>query len=347
MKRIISLLVVIALSCTMISCSKSGENEKSENKPGTVVSENEKSITIVDQANREVKVPKKVDSIALCYRVIVRFLLSLEQGDKITGIGKTEDFIEKLQPSLKDAKSIGQGVVDMEALAELSPDLFFHKASDVETLDSVQELGIPAIGISVENTEDMLTALEIMGKVCGATKKADKLIKYYKDKVELDKDLTKDIKNKKTAIIMGSSIGKVADGTMLQSHMIEMAGGVNMAADVEATELWPTVGTEQIFQWNPDYIFVTNSESSNYTVKDILKDPNWQELEAVKKKNVYTMPAIEDSWEFPGIVSVLGVDYMMRIMYPKILSDTQLEKNVNEFYDISYGKKFEREQLGY
>ncbi len=59
---------------------------------------------------------------------------------------------------------------------------------------------------------------------------------------------------------MGSSIGKVADGSMLQGEMLERAGAINCAADMQATELWPTAGTEQIFKWNPEYIFITNSE---------------------------------------------------------------------------------------
>ena len=33
------------------------------------------------------------------------------------------------------------------------------------------------------------------------------------------------------------------------------------------------------------------------------------------------MPAAVDSWEFPGVVSTLGIDYMMHIMYPELMPD--------------------------
>lgn len=341
-------LALILVLGTFTACSGDAAAQKENNSPaGTIIEETEETLTVVDQAGREVTVNKEFDSIALCYRVVIRFLLSLDQGDKITGIGKTEDFLEVLQPSLADCADVGKGVADIEALAELQPDLFFHKASDVETLEAVEALGIPAVGIEIETPEDMLVALDLMGKVCGEEEKAKELKTYYNYKLAEIADKTSGLDKKKTAIIMGSSIGKVADGTMLQGEMIERAGGMNCAAELDATENWPTAGTEQIFAWDPEYIFITNSESASYTVQDILKDPAWSEMKAVKNKHVYVMPAEQDSWEFPGVMSVLGIEYMMKTMYPEIMSDAELEESVNEFYQLSYGTTFDRSVLGY
>jgi len=98
---------------------------------------------------------------------------------------------------------------------------------------------------------------------------------------------------------------------------------------------------------NPDYIFITNSQSATYTVEDILSDPAWSALKAVKNKHVYVMPATIDSWEFPGIVSALGTDYMIRTMYPDIMTDAELVDAVNAFYELSYGIALSRNELGY
>lgn len=316
---------------------------------GTVLSETDETMTVVDQAGREVTVKKDPRSIALCYRVVIRFLLSLEQGDKIVGIGKSEPFLEELQPSLADAADVGKGVADIEALAELKPDLFIHKAGDLKSLEAVEKIGIPAVGIEVETPEDMVTALDLLGKVCGAGEKAAELIEYYDERIKESEELASqlDESRKPTAIVMGTSIGKVADGSMLQGEMLERAGAVNCAADLKATELWPTAGVEQIFAWDPDYIFITNSESAVYTAEDILKDPAWSELAAVKKKRVYTMPAERDSWEFPGVVSTLGIDYMMHVMHPELLDEKTLKEHVDAFYELSYGRTFDRKELGY
>lgn len=346
-KKIWIILLCVCICAGLWACGTAEDKPENSSPAGTVIAETENTMTVVDQAGREVKVKKDPKSIALCYRVVVRFLLNMKQGDKITGIGKTEDFLEEVQPSLKTCMDVGQGVADIEALAELKPDLFFHKASDTETLEAVEEIGIPAVGIDVETPEAMITAVELMGKVCGAEERAEELIDFYNKRLEEEESLISGIKQKKTAILMGSSIGKVADGTMLQGEMIERAGGINCASELDATELWPTAGTEQIFAWNPDYIFITGSESAVYTAEDLLKDPAWSELKAVKEKHVYVVPSEKDSWEFPGIVSTLGVDYMLHTMYPERMSEQELEKRVDAFYRFAYGRTFSKKELGY
>ena len=137
---IIALTMALIMTLGFAGCGSSDETG-SDQPAGTVLEETDTELTIVDQAGREVTVKKDPQSIALCYRVVIRFLLSLDQGDKITGIGKSEPFLEKLQPSLADCADVGKGVADIEALAELKPDIFFHKASDVETLESVEKIG--------------------------------------------------------------------------------------------------------------------------------------------------------------------------------------------------------------
>ena len=353
-KLLISILLITCMLLSLCSCMQTdadqdGENTVSEVSPGTVVRETEYSITVVDQAYREVTVPKDIESIALCYRVVIRFLLSLDQGEKITGIGKTEDFLFELEPGLKNCAEVGKGVADIEALAELDPDIFFHKAGDVKTLEAVEKIGIPAVGINIETPGKMREALYVMGKFMGSEDKVDEIIEYYDNKLDKFSELRSGIdpSEQKTAIIMGSSLGSVADATMLQGKMIEYAGGINAAQDIKATELWPIAGIEQIFKWDPEYIFISNSDSATYKPEDILNNPDWQELTAVKNKHVYVMPAAKDSWEFPGTVSLLGMEYMMKMMYPDLVTESDLEMDVNELYELSYGKTFTRDELGY
>lgn len=343
------ILIITAVSAAAFAgCSNAPSDQAAQN-AATVVGETDSEITVIDQAGREVTVSKDVQSIALCYRVVIRFLINLGQGDKITGIGKSEPFLEELQPSLKDCADVGKGVADIEALAELGPDLFIHKASDTETLEAVEKIGIPSVGIEVETPEDMLVALKLLGIVCGAEDKAAELAEGYRSSVDKALELTGSIEEseKKTAIVMGSAIGKVADSSMLQGVMLETAGAANCASEIKASELWPTAGAEQILSWDPEYIFITGSGSASYTPEDIYADDTWSEIRAVKDKNVFLIPAEKDSWEFPGVVSALGIDYMIHKMYPELMSEKDLEQNVNDFYELAYGRTFSREELGY
>ena len=307
------------------------------------------TVTIVDMAGREVEIPENVESVALIYGVVTSYIAALGKADKLAAVVSFGDFFRMVHPVFETVGTVGRGQVDMEALAQLNPDLFIHRASDLKTLSAVQELGIPAIGITAENQEDITDTLSLLGKALGAGDRADELIAYYDRMIDKARELSRDIPmaKRKSAIVMGSRIGSVANGAMLQSFMIETAGGVNRAKDVVSAERWPVVGTETIFGWNPDFIFITNNRSSGYRVETLMTDPAWANLTAVKERQVYLVPSDLDSWEFPGISSALGALWMLSAMYPDKLDMEQIDALAKEFYKKVYNLDVTSELMGY
>lgn len=324
-----------------------GHGTKREDTFVGLISEDEDTITVVDQAGRTVQVPKKVKSIAICYQVANQFVISLGKGKQISAIGRYDNFLLELVPELADIGTVGIGIPDLELLAELSPDVFIHKVSDKDSLEAAEKLGIPTIAIQAENAEDITTVLNLLGVVLDAKDRADKIITNYHELIQLAKELVQELpeKDKHTAILMGSEIGKVANGSMLQSFMLETAGAQNMALNLDASTLWPKAGTEQIFSWNPDFIFITNSNTANYTVEDILTDSTWTNMKAVQENHVLLMPSALDSWELPGPQSVLGILWMLHKMYPERLNEERLGLLVTDFYQVLYGRSFTMNQI--
>jgi ABC-type Fe3+-hydroxamate transport system substrate-binding protein len=225
--------------------------------------------------------------------------------------------------------------------------VFFVRTRNTQDIESVTELGIPAIAVAPETSEEILRTMELIGEVIGAEEEAARLVELYKSMSDKAYEMTADVPYKPRAIVMGSAIGRVANMNMLQSHLIEAAGGLNMAKDIDTMELWPQAGVEMIFQWNPEYIFITNYGAREYSPEDIINDPAWQNIDAVKNKRVYLVGCDLDSWEFPAVSSVLGIYWMMSKMHPDIYSDEALEKEVAEFYKTVYGVDLTRQQLGY
>ena len=306
-------------------------------------------IKVVDMAGREVEIPEKVESVAVIYGVVTSYIVALGKADTLAAVGYFGDFFRMAHPVFETVGTVGRGQVDMEAIARLNPDLFIHRASDIKTLDAVQGLGIPSIGIMAETQDDITAMLSLLGKVLGAGDRADELIAYYGRMLDKARALSGDIpaEKRKSAIVMGSRLGSVANGAMLQSFMIETAGGVNSAKEVESTEIWPVVGTETIFRWNPDFIFITNSHASGYSPQTLMADPAWANLTAVKEKHVYLVPSDMDSWEFPGVSSALGSLWMLCAMYPDRLDREQIDAQAKEFYKKVYGLDVTSELLGY
>ena len=152
---------------------------------------------------------------------------------------------------------------------------------------------------------------------------------------------------KVTALVMGGELGRIAGGDMLQSWMIEKAGGICVADSIEADHNWTNVGVETIFEWNPEYLFCTGSTGLEYSVNGLYEDSAWCSLNAVKNSHVYRIPAANDAWDMPGISCVIGTMYMLWRMYPEYFTAEDLQKQIDEYYTLMFGKTFDADYLGY
>lgn len=305
------------------------------------------SVTLTDQAGRQVTVEQPVETIALCWYMADDFVLALGAGDRIVAIGPYDDFQTLVEPSLPELGTVGRGRPDMEQLAALDPDLFVHTASDTENLQACEELGIPTLAIAPETIEDTKEAFLLVGQALGLEERAQMLCDYYDQVVGIAQEKLADVAEEEmpTFVLLGSDMGSVATDSMMQAQMITAGGGVNAAAEITSEELWPVVGTEQIFSWDPDYIFL--SSTAEYTVEDVLNDAAWSDLTAVKEGHVYAVPSELHSWENLGLAPCLGTVWSMMTMYPDLYTEEEFDQLVKEFYSTVYDLEVDREMLGY
>lgn len=343
-KKFTALVLLVFMLFAAAGCSQSQNKEPAEEAAPA-------AITVTDQTGREVVVPAEVERVSTIYGVAVTYVAALGKADllvsKSDGI-KSPCLYDYIAPSILKLDNAGRKTPDLEKLAALNPDVYFGRGRDTEALEGVQAMEIPAIGIAPETTEQIFETYDLLGKILGAEEKAAELKTLYGGVIDKAKSLTVNEKNKPTAIMMGSSIGKVANEAMLQSYLIETAGGQNLAKDIETTELWPQVGVEQIFAWNPDYIFITSYGSTDYTVEQIMNDPAWKDVTAVKKGHVFKTPCALESWELPGPSSALGTLWMVNKMFPDLYSDADLEKDVTAYYnEVFPGNTLSRKILKY
>ena len=341
MKKLVSIFLIFSILLGLFGCARLPAEPAEETVP-------EGMRAVVDMAGRRVIIPEKIESAAVIYGVTINFLLALGVADRLVALNGTWSVYDQVEPKLALADTVGQGAVDLEKLAKVNPDLFIHRANEPRTIEAIEALGIPVIAIQPETSEQILETLSLLGEVFGVEDRAKELSDYYDSRVAFAGELIASIPEgeRKSAVMMGSEIGRIAGGDMLQSDMIVKAGGINPAQDIKTGQTWPTVGTETIFDWNPDFIFCTNSKSSTYSPESLMDDPVWGELKAVQNGNVYKMPSEVDSWEFPGVVTCLGFLWMLQKMYPELYSEEEFLKEVDGFYNMAYGMTFERDYLG-
>ena len=170
-------------------CNKVNESGNEDNK---------ETITVVDQLGRTVTIPKNVERIVCLHHHTLDIILELQQGDKLVGIvDKWESligsYILKVYPNLENLPTPGGlNEINVEAIAELKPDVvFFAHQLPEEYIKKLDELGIPAVGISLyvadreqastinpelvnpdlAYTEGMKEGLQLIGKILGSESK--------------------------------------------------------------------------------------------------------------------------------------------------------------------------------
>lgn len=288
-------------------------------------------------------------TIASVYAVSVPFIVALGLSDRVVAINVKSKFWTDNVVALSKADTVGRGVVDLEKLAELSPDVLIHRSNDPETVEAVSALDIDVLCITVENLEDIKNTLSIMGQYFGVSDRSNEVSNWMDTKFAYIDSIVATIpKNERvTALVMGGELGRIAGGDMLQSWMIEKAGGICVADGIEADRNWTDVGVETIFQWNPDFLFCTGSTALDYNAEGLYEDSSWSAVRAVKNTHVYRIPATYDTWDMPGISCVLGTMYMLRQMYPNYFSAEELQTQIDQYYSFMFGKTFDADYLGY
>lgn len=361
MKKWIALLLAAAMLLSMTACASSGsqtaqteavatvaETTLPETTEGTEATVAESAtITVVDSTGREVEVPRDVKRVVAGWGIKNYIFMNI---DDLIVNEVTDKFCLMLNPGLQSGGSIkSDGKTSAEAIAALEPDLVIMKWNS-NLIDTLQGMGIPTLGLRIEDENDMRHAIEMFGQAFNREERAQEILDYYDTLAKKAEDLVKDIPEdeKKTAIFLGQYVGSTAPDTTLQGMAIEQAGGINPAADFGRGELWAQGGMERVMQWDPDFIFMANDLTSrDYTLESTVNDPANAALKAVQDGHVYESPCSLDLWMYPTLSIRLGVLWMINRMYPERFSDEELAQTATEFYKTIYGLDITREQLGF
>ena len=202
-----------------------------------------------------------------------------------------------------------------------------------DKIASMEELGLTVIAVNPENNDLLKEAVELIGKATGQTAKADDLVKTIDKGISSLKDRVGSETNPTVYIAGNSNILQTAGAKMYQNTLIENAGGVNVAAEID-DNYWAEVSYEQILKWDPDYIIL--AADADYTVDDVLKDTNLADCKAVKNGNVYIVPSDAEALDSPVPAGYLGSYYIASVIHSDIVSEEDFQTEAINFYEKFY-----------
>lgn len=341
MKKYKLIIGIACLLCALAGCGNSGErSENTEIKEQTDFPKK-----VVDQIGREVVLEKEPESIVSGYYISTSTIIALDQEDKIVGLENDADkrpVYGYAAPFLLEAPSLGTvKEFDLEECAVLDPDLVVIPTKLTGMIPSLESLGMTVLVVNPENEELLQEMILLLGDATGSRETAEALCQYMESKMD-DMKAHLETEEKPEVYLAGnSSLLSTAGSLMYQNSLIENAGGINVAADLEDT-YWAEVSYEQILAWNPEYIVL--AADANYTVEDVLNDKNIAGCDAVKNKNVYQIPNQTEPLDSPVPGSLLGTLYVANVLHPDSYSEEKYEQTFKEFYEIFYQFEIEVEK---
>ena len=302
-------------------------------------------IRVVDQTGRTVSIPQPVARIVSAYGISTYYVYALGAGDRIVnawyvqirGLSKAPPALWKMEPNLD--KKLSAGKPNLEDIVSKHPDLVLtNPTKHGDLADRLISLGIPAIQCVAESPETMKEAMLLTGEALGPTaaSRAQEFAAYYDRTMAKIADATRQLppSDRLCVYFCGSSPLRAASGDMYQSLMVDAAGGISVTAGLHG--YWNDVNIEQVLVWNPDVIIITSY--GGLTPQQILEDPDWQGIPAVKNGRVYRMPALAAAWDTPVPDSLLGIMWLADKLYPDEVNidlASECRTFYRDFYDYA------------
>ncbi|MBD5460756.1 MAG: ABC transporter substrate-binding protein [Lachnospiraceae bacterium] len=332
MKKILSLLLALAIALSIAACG----NTEPGNTDDKVT--DRYPITLTDQAGREVTIAEEPQKLVSGYYISTSLLIALDLDDRMVGIEAKADkrSIYRLSaPDLMNLPSVGSAKeFDLEGCIALEPDLVILPVKLQNAAQTLEELGISVLLVNPENQELLTEMIHLIAAATNTETQAQALLDFTAAQEERLTKTLADSDSPSVYLAGNSSMLSTAGDAMYQSDMIRLAGGINVAAEI-SDSYWAEISYEQLLAWDPEYIILASD--ADYSVEDVLADPNLAACTAITNGHVYQMPDKAEAWDSPVPSGILGAVWLSGILHPDLCAEADCAARIDSYYEAFYG----------
>lgn len=355
MKKIISLLTAFIMIFSIVGCSSNNNTTNENNTTNTTESTDNSTVSITDMAGRTVEIPKEINKIYSTDPVGSITVYTINP-DLILGWNYKFNDYEKeyILPEYQNLTVYGMGdSVNLEAIINDAPEICLQmggtSTSDIEKADKLSsQLGIPVVIVS-NALEDTPSTYRFMGDILGEKDTCEKLASYCENVINNAKNMT--VENPPSVYYgNGENSLETAPEGSVSAEVFKIIGANNVAKVEIESGSRVQISAEQLISWNPEYIFVNGEPKKDITgsqaVSDIVENPVYANIQAVKNNNVYNIPKSPFAWvDRPmGPNRIIGIEWVKSILYPES-SNTLTNDTIKEFYNLFYHIDLTNEQI--
>ena len=324
------------------------------------------TITVVDHNDNTVTLPREISRIAVCDILPLPSVLSVffDSAEKLVGIAPSSmsaaqnSLLSQLYPEILNAETgfMNGTDVNTEELMKLSPDVVFYSASNPALGEKLTAAGFGAVAVSANKwkydcIETLNNWIDLLSKIFPENDRAALCRQYSTEVYDLVQNRVKDIPEEERA--RAFFLFQYNDSTIMTSGQLffgqwwaDAIGAVNVANEL-TTDNSVTVNLEQVYDWNPGVIFMTNFNT--FQPDDLYNNTvgtyDWSGIEAVQEGRVYKMPLGMYRSYTPGIDTPITLLWMAKTVYPSLFEDIDVTQRAIDYYQSVFGVALTSEQV--
>lgn len=301
-KMLLALLMSFAV--VVSACGDKAQNSGSGGDSASKDTAQERVLT--DALGNEVKVPAHPQRIIATY--LEDHLLTLGVKPVAQWSIKGDGVQNYLQDQLAEIPKIPYDL-PYESVMSFEPDLIILGGADMAADGKYEQYSkiAPTYVVGKEKSNNWREELKAVGEVLGKTKEAEEAIQAYDQKAAEAREKLKQVIGSRTAAslwVTEKAIFVVSDhlssGTVLYNDL-----GLAEPKTVEeisktGTANWNSISMEEFAQMDADYLFIVNNRG--VTKEQLMKDPIWANIPAVKENHVYEFDD-QSSWLYAGAIA--------------------------------------------
>lgn len=276
-------------------------------------------ITVVDDAGRQVTIPRLPQRIVSLAPSNTEILFALGLGDRIVGVTDYCDYPEAAKAKPRVA---GYSNPNIEKLVSLEPDLIVAESiHERMVVPALEKLGLTVFVTSATSLDTVLHDIEVIGKVTGKSRAATKLTGKLRARIDAvvskTAALTSERRPRVLYVCWHAPIWTMGSETFIDD-LIWKAGGSNVfTSDFKKSR---AVSLEAVIVKNPQVILVSGMGTSGDLIySSIISEERLRSVDAIVNRRVYKI-SDANLIERPGPRIVDGLEEIAKYIHPELFS---------------------------
>lgn len=271
--------------------------------------------TFVDDLGRKIflaKAPTRVVSLAPS---ITEILYAIGSGEQLVGVTPYCDY----PPEVKLKPKVGYANPNLESLVALQPDMVLapREFLRADLIDKLEQLKISVFVLDAKTIEDIPSHIQTLGRMLERSAAADALATGMRQRIAEIRARTQHLPRPRVLYVLNSEpLITVGPGSFLH-HLIELAGGANVAARARAP--YPRFNMEEVLKEDPEVLVFPVGAAEGISDSEQQMWRRWPTISAVRRGRFHRISS--DLLNRPGPRIVQGLEALIRVIHPEVFDE--------------------------